>query len=246
MPRTDRPRLSIIVPAWNEARLLPRTLDNLHAVAQATAIGYELIVVDNASTDATARIAGEHDARVVTEMERQISRARNTGARAASGEWLLFVDADTWPDRELLQATVAALAGGEVCGGGTMVAFDNLRHPVYRAGARSWNALARALRLGAGCYLFCTRRAFAATGGFSERVYAGEEVWLSRALRRWGRHHGQRFVILDVPVCTSGRKAEWFGPFRQAGLLVQVLLMPWTLRSRRGSWFWYTRPDKPE
>ncbi|WP_018873746.1 glycosyltransferase [Thioalkalivibrio sp. ALJ16] len=246
MRRSDRPRLSIIVPAWNEERLLPRTLDNLHAVAQATANGYELIVVDNASTDATARIAGEHGARVVTEPERQISRARNAGARAAGGEWLLFVDADTWPDRELLQATVAALAGGQVCGGGTVVAFDDLPHPLYRAGARAWNALARRLRLGAGCYLFCTRRAFAATGGFSERVYAGEEVWLSRALRRWGRRHNQRFVILDVPVATSGRKAEWFGLLRQAGLLAQVLLLPWTLRSRCGAWFWYTRPDKSE
>jgi len=236
------PELSIIVPAWNEADGLPRTLDNLQRITAGTARPCEIIVVDNASTDATPEIARAHGARVVHEPERQISRARNAGAAVARGRYLLFVDADTWPDAELLAETLRALDSGRICGGGAVVTFDDLHHAVYRAGARAWNRLSRLLSLAAGCYIFCTREAFAGVGGFSERVYGGEEVWLSRAMRRWGRRHGQRFVVLDTPVQSSGRKAEWFGPLQQALVVSQVLLLPWTLRSRRLCWFWYTRP----
>ena len=88
-------KLSIVVPAFNEERLLPGTLDSINAAAQAfdAAGGWELIVCDNNSTDRTAEIARAAGARVVFEPHNQISRARNTGAAAATGEWLLFVDA---------------------------------------------------------------------------------------------------------------------------------------------------------
>ncbi|WP_018880728.1 MULTISPECIES: glycosyltransferase [unclassified Thioalkalivibrio] len=236
------PTLSVIIPAWNEAEWLPRTLAAVQDALSAVDRPSEIIVVDNASTDATPQIAQRAGCRVVFEPERRISRARNAGAEAATGDDLLFVDADTWPDRDLLQATLKALDSGRVCGGGARVDFDHLNHHIYRWGAGAWNALAARLKLAAGCYVFCTREAFTAVGGFSEAVYAGEEVFLSRALRRWGRAHGQRVEILDTPVLTSGRKADWFHPGRHILVVLQVLLLPWSLRSRRLSWFWYTRP----
>ncbi|WP_018867362.1 MULTISPECIES: glycosyltransferase [unclassified Thioalkalivibrio] len=236
------PTLSFIIPAWNEAEWLPRTLTAVQEALSGLDRPSEIIVVDNASTDATPQIAQRAGCRVVFEPERRISRARNAGAEAASGDYLLFVDADTWPDGALLQATLKALDSGRVCGGGARVAFDHLNHRIYRWGARTWNTLSARLGLAAGCYVFSTREAFTAVGGFSERVYAGEEVFLSRALRRWGRAHGQRVEILDTPVLTSGRKADWFNPARHLLVVLQVLLFPWSLRSRRLSWFWYTRP----
>ena len=58
--------------------------------------------------------------------------------------------------------------------------------------------------------MFATREAFAATGGFSEQVYAGEEVMFSSRMQHWGRRHGKRFCVLRKPrVQTSARKAEW-------------------------------------
>lgn len=242
---TRAPALSVIIPAWNEAEWLPRTLAAVQDALSGLDRTSEIIVVDNASTDTTPQIAQRAGSRVIFEPERRISRARNAGASAASGDYLLFVDADTWPDARLLEATLAALDSGEVCGGGAPVAFDHLTHRIYRWGAAAWNALSARLGLAAGCYVFCTRQAYDAVGGFSEQVYAGEEVFLSRAMARWARHHGQRFQILETPVITSGRKADWFSPTRHILVVLQVLLLPWSLRSRRLSWFWYTRPPRP-
>jgi glycosyltransferase involved in cell wall biosynthesis len=88
--------LSFVIPAYNEELLLGRTLEAIRTAAAASCEPFETIVVDDASTDRTAAIAAEHGARVIPVHFRQISRTRNAGARAAAGEFLLFVDADRW------------------------------------------------------------------------------------------------------------------------------------------------------
>jgi glycosyltransferase involved in cell wall biosynthesis len=235
--------VSIIVPAWNEAEWLPRTLDAIEKARVGLGRSSEVIVVDNASSDGTGELARGRGIRVVLEPERQISRVRNTGARAARGHMLVFVDADTWPSAELLRASVSAMASGEVCGGGAQVSFDALDNAIYRAGLRLWNGLARRLNLAAGCFIFSTRAAFHDVGGFSEQVYAGEEVLFSRRMARWGRQNGQRFRVLPAPpVLTSGRKAVWFSPWQHLGLIMTLAVFPFALRFRRMCGFWYRRP----
>lgn len=234
----------MVVPAHDEAAELPRTLACLHEGLAAGGRDYEIVVVDNASGDATAEVARAHGARVVPEPHRQIGRARNTGARATTGPYLLFVDADTWPSAELLGVALAHLDAG-ACGGGALVAMERLPNRVYRHGLRLWNTLAARLSLAAGCFVFVRRDAFEAVGGFDERLYAGDEVLLSRRLRRWGRARGRAFVIIDQPpVRTSARKAAWFTPGQHLLTILLVLLWPPALRSRRLMWFWYTRPKR--
>ena len=95
------PWLSVVAPAFNEQKLLARSLESIRAAITANGLvegQWELIVCDNASTDDTAQIAAQAGARVVYESSRQIASARNCGAASARGQWLLFVDADTWPD----------------------------------------------------------------------------------------------------------------------------------------------------
>jgi len=77
--------ISFVVPAYNEERLLGRTLAALHAAGRELARTYELVVVDDASTDQTAAIADAAGARVVRGAWRQIARVRNAGARASTG-----------------------------------------------------------------------------------------------------------------------------------------------------------------
>ncbi len=235
-------RLAVVVPAHDEAGELPRTLDGLRGHLEVLGRAFELVVVDNASTDATAEVARAHGARVVAEPHRQISRVRNTGAAHTEGDCLLFVDADTWPTRELLEAALAELDAG-ACGGGALVAMEALPNRVYRWGLRAWNALAARFSLAAGCFVFARRDAFEAIGGFDERYYAGDEVILSRRLKRWGRQHGRAFVVLREPaVYTSVRKAHWFSPAQHVLTMLIVLLFPPAMRSRRLLWFWYRRP----
>ena len=91
--------------------------------------------------------------------------------------------------------------------------------------------------------MFATREAFAATGGFSEQVYAGEEVLFSLRMQRWGRRHGKRFSVLREPrVQTSARKAEWFSLCQHLALVTLLALFPFALRSRRLCGFWYRLP----
>ncbi len=241
---TAAPQLSIIVPAWNEADELPGTLAHLRQACLEIDLQAEFIVVDNASTDDTAALAREGRARVVGESRRGIARARNAGAAAANAEFLMFIDADTRPPARLIDAAWQAMRDRRLCGGGARVAFDQPPTSLaYRYGTRAWNALAQRLRLAAGCFVFCTREAFEAVGGFNDRLYAGEEVFLSRRLARWGARRALPFEVLtSPPVVTSARKAQWFSHWQHLAVLVTVLLFPLALRSRRLSWFWYTRP----
>ncbi|MCC5868774.1 MAG: glycosyltransferase [Gammaproteobacteria bacterium] len=239
-----RTQLSIIVPAWNEADELPATLTHLRQACGEIGLQAEFIVVDNASTDDTAALARKGGAQVVVEPRRGIARARNAGAAAAGADLLMFIDADTRPSAQLIDTAYRAMASGRLCGGGALVAFDQpLDSLAYRQGARAWNAISRRLRLAAGCFVFCTREAFEAVEGFNDRLYAGEEVFLSRRLARWGARQNQPFEVLDRPaVVTSARKVQWFSRWQHLAAVATVLVFPLALRSRRLSWFWYTRP----
>jgi glycosyltransferase involved in cell wall biosynthesis len=233
---------SIVVPAYDEERLLPETLARLRQAMGATPLVGEIVVCDNNSTDRTAAIAAEAGARVVFEPENQIARARNAGARVARGRYLVFVDADTVVPPRLLERALQALASGRTCGGGAEVAMEGVSGLAARL-VGLWNALSRWRRLAAGSFVFVLREAFEAVGGFSESVYASEEIWLSRAVKRWGRRRGLTFEILQGdPVVTSGRKARWYPAPVLIGVALFITLMPLALRSRRFCWLWYRRP----
>ncbi len=238
------PDYSIVVPAYNEESLLPTTLDRLRAAMEAVPARGELVVCDNNSTDGTAQIARAAGARVVSEPLNQISRARNTGARAAQGRFLIFVDADTHVAPELLREALERLASGTACGGGSTIAMDGTPSTLEARVIARWNRLSRRMRLAAGSFVFVLREAFEAVGGFSEKVYASEEIWLSRAVKRWGRPRGLDFVILDGhPVVTSGRKGEWYPPPVLFLTMLAILCFPFLLRSRTFCWLWYRRPE---
>src|SRR5262245_4141770 len=114
---TRRPMISYIVPAHNEQTCLGRTLPAIHESARATGQDYEIIVVDDASTDATADVARRHGATVLPVKHRQIAATRNSGARAARGERLFFVDADTTINPRAVAAALQSMDKGAVGGG---------------------------------------------------------------------------------------------------------------------------------
>ena len=235
------PVLSFIVPAHNEARLLGATLDALHAAAGASGERYELIVVDDDSTDATAAIGRQHGALVLPVAHRHIAATRNAGARLAAGETLFFVDADTVIDATVVAAALQALRAG-AAGGGAAVGLrgDVAAYERRAAAVLAW--LFRVLRIAPGCFIFCTRAAFDAAGGFDQAYYAGEDVAISRALARQGR-----FVILRRTVMTSARKLRTFSGAEHLRLVARFLVGGRrVLTSRRELALWYgERRDEP-
>lgn len=226
--------LSFIVPAYNEEKLLAATLAALHAAAREAAVAYEIVVADDDSTDATASIAQAAGARVVRVEHRQISATRNSGANAALGDRFIFVDADTHIDAVVLRAALAAMDAGAV-GGGAEVRFQE---PAPRWGHVSVRLVIGFMRLtgwAAGCFVFCTREAFEAAGGFDERHFAGEEIMLSMALKRQGR-----FVILRETVMTSPRKLVARSLWETIWLTLRLLVRGMGgVRAREHTGFWY-------
>jgi glycosyltransferase involved in cell wall biosynthesis len=192
--------ISFVIPAYNEEFELPETLRAIHEAALAAAVPYEILVVDDASTDATASIARAGGAELVSIRRRQIAAARNAGARQARGEILFFVDADTRINSVHVREGMAALARG--CSGGSSRIVAGGQVPWWgNAVLKVFCALYFATRLGAGAFIFTTKQNFESVGGFDERYFAGEEVFLSIALKKIGP-----FEILPEPMVTSGRK----------------------------------------
>jgi glycosyltransferase involved in cell wall biosynthesis len=228
------PSLSIIIPAHNEEVLLAGTIDALHQAARTVGESYEIVVVDDSSTDRTAEVARSHGARVVRADVHQIAAARNAGARAAAGDLLVFVDADTIVGGEVLREAVAALRTGAV-GGGAGAVFEKEAPRWAHAAIRFAAWILRTAGWAAGCFFFARREAFERVGGFDERYFASEEIHLSRALKRVGP-----FVILPHTVLTSARKAQVY-TMRHSLWLMMRMLWPGSLKRREGLDFWYTR-----
>ena len=226
--------ISFIVPAYNEEPLIAATLDALHAAARVVQEPYELIVVDDASADETAAIALRHGARVVSVAHRQIAATRNSGAREASGELLIFVDADTVVNADVVRSAVQAMRDGAV-GGGAAIRFDGDVPRYARLMLPVFIRLFRAAGWAAGCFVFCTRSAFMAVGGFDEAFYGAEELVISRALKRRGK-----FVVLSEAVTTSGRKFRTHSAGELLGTLWRLACRgPKAVQQRAGMELWY-------
>ena len=226
--------ISFIVPAYNEEALIGGTLETLNRAAQKLGEAYEIVVADDASSDGTANIAEAHGARVVRVERRQIAATRNAGAREALGDKLIFVDADTRVNEAVVRAASDAMNRG-AAGGGSGVNFDG-KLPRYAERVHpAMIRIFRALGLACGCFLFCTRSAFNAAGGFDEKLFASEEITMSRALKRQGR-----FVVLRESVTTSGRKLRMYSGKDVLRLFASILLAgPKALRSRDALEVWY-------
>jgi glycosyltransferase involved in cell wall biosynthesis len=236
-------KISIIVPAFNEEKLLPATLQSIReAMGAFGRLGWpaELIVCDNNSTDATARLAAEAGARVVAEPVNQIGRARNTGARAATGDWLIFVDADSRPSAGLFADVAAEIQTGTCLAGGSCVRLEGESPFILRATAL-WNFISTTLNYMAGSFIFCGADTFREVGGFNQELFASEEIDLSRQLKRLARQRGQRIVILrQHPLLTSSRKLHLYSRWEYARFLLRTLLtLKGNLRRREECQPWY-------
>lgn len=238
---------SVIIPAYNEELFIGQTLERLRSIRKELSGTFsgEIIVVDNNSTDLTAQIASNMDAHVVFEKVNCIARARNAGAVAAEGKHLIFVDADTLVTTELINSALKHLSTGKICGGGTRFTFDISSISLFaRVSLWIWNIITRFKPLAAGSFIFCSRSAWLESGGFNEKLYASEEIFFSHKISKWGKKRGQKFIILDIPAITSGRKFDWYTPRQILWYFLIILVFPFALRNKRFCKLWYDSPEK--
>jgi glycosyltransferase involved in cell wall biosynthesis len=236
-------KISIVIPAFNEERLLGESLAQIKAAAGAFAArGWpvELIVCDNNSTDRTAEIARAAGATVVFEPVNQIARARNSGAAAATGDWLIFVDADSHPRAELFADVAEQILSGRCLAGGAIIRLDE-HHPVAELITWAWNRASRMLKLLAGSFIFVDAAAFRKIGGFSHELFVAEELELSKRLKILARETGKRIVILHHhPLLTSARKMKLYTAREHLRFLLRAVFnQRRMLTSREEAHLWY-------
>ena len=214
----EKPRVSFIIPAFNEERALPACL---HSILTLKRIGvpFEVIVVDNNSTDQTAMVAESSGTRVVPCIAQGIAAARNEGARHAHGEFLAFIDADARVSQGWLNA---ALLGTEKSGVVTGWNYFRESNVFFRLYFNSYSIVFFALQslsrffgktIVAGNNLVIRRDLFDRAGGFP--CYVGEDVKLARILS------SQKVIpsfCLGMIVSYSSRR------FRKQGFLRTLVL----------------------
>ena len=240
--------ISFIIPAYNEEEYLPDTLENISGIcSEIQPIQHEIIVVDNNSDDNTAVIANSFNAKVVFKKNNCIAAARNAGAEAATGNLLVFVDADTRISSRLVREAIRLTNEGKICGGGALVGFDRKTIPFsMKIFAELWRSYTRICPLAAGSFLFCLRHAWREVSGFNEHLYAAEEIDFSGKLKKWGRKNKLGFMVINIPVISSARKIDQYSSQRIALTFLLLLLLPFLLRSKLMCSIWYHRQKKAE
>ena len=239
----SRVKISVVVPAFNEEKLLGATLAEIQGAAKSfTARGwkFELVVCDNNSIDRTGDIARAAGAKVVFEPFNQIGRARNSGAAAATGDWIIFVDADSHPSAGLFAEVADAIASGKFLAGGSTVVLDE---KIFTANlvTQGWNLTSRFKKWLAGSFIFIEAAAFRELGGFNPEIFAAEELELSQRIKKIGAARGKKITVLHRhPLKTSARKMRLYS----GGELLRFFLRSIfnhrrTMRSREAAYLWY-------
>ncbi|MEO0795355.1 MAG: glycosyltransferase [Verrucomicrobiota bacterium] len=237
--------LSVVIPAFNEAKILADTLGRIKCALEDNrdqGFEWEIIVCDNHSTDETSAVSRENGALVVCEPVNQISRARNTGAGIARGQWLLFIDADTYPTTALIRETIDTIRAGNIIGCSATVKVKGGPF-LFRFRVESHNLEMRLMKNGVGAFLLCDANAFRAIEGFSHDLSALEEIDFIKRLKAYGHANGKSFTVLHRhPVVTSGRKGNLYSNFdisKSICLALWSLVCQRKIRSPKSLPYWY-------
>jgi glycosyltransferase involved in cell wall biosynthesis len=240
-PAGGPPRISLIIPAFNEEGFIGNTLQSLKAAADRYAAKtgrvVELIVVNNASTDKTEEIARSQGARVAFEPVRQIAAVRNRGFQESRGEIVVTCDADNWVSPNLFERVDQVMSAGAI-GGGVRIRPEKgpwLAHLMFSF----FNFWADLFGMSFGI-LFTDRATFQKIGGFPTDVYVGEDAWFVVALKREARRQKRPYANLrDAYIVTSLRKIREFGALQQLGTYLKFLFFPWLTRRKESCPTWY-------
>ena len=239
--------ISVIVPAYNEENWISDTLEHIDRAKKYLrdrgGPPVEILVVDNASTDRTVELAQASKARVVQETVHSVAKARNTGAKTAHGDILVFVDADVTVPETLLWRITQLLSDPVCVGGAVDTDYQPARFSV-RIYLRAWRIVGKVLMMAQGAVQFLRRDAFFSLGGYDETLYMGEDVDFYWRLRRIARKQGlQVCLISDVSVISSCRRFDQWPLWRT--LIWTNPLVVFFFRRRRDFWYgWYQRPPR--
>jgi len=238
------PQISIVVPAYNEAALLPRLLDTIDAARDRFAGGrdqIEVIVADNGSTDDTAAIARARGSVVAPVSKRMIAAARNGGAALATAPILCFVDADMQIHPETFNAIARTMNDRRYVGGATGVTMERWSIGIAITFAAIL-PLVWLTNMDTGV-VFMRREDYLKTGGYPEGRHYAEDVAFLWKLIRLGRSRGQRMTRLRAfKSIASTRKFDKYGDWHYFWMMPALTLgtlRPKSSGSPKARAYWY-------
>lgn len=230
-------KLSVIIPAYNEENLLPETLQAV--VAAAADLACEIIVVDNESTDKTAQIAKGFGAKVSSESERNIAQVRNTGAKNANGDVLIFIDADTIVPPPLFLKIADVMKDEKCFGGAVAVEYEEFKRKwmnLYMPGWKFWGAV---FNMKQGAAQFCRKAVFEMLNGYDKSIYVGEDIEFYWRLTKFaGQNGGHAFFIKEPKVKTSARRLDRISFWKTFVLMNPIyIILNWRKKSLWKEWY---------
>src|SRR5215469_12899768 len=209
--------ISVIIPAHNEQDYLGRTLDSL---VRQDYPEWEIIVVANGCTDRTAEVAHGKCHHLVALAQKNLGVARNLGARMATGELLVFLDADTILEPGALRVIGEQFT--ERCAGGTLKGRPDSTRFAYRAIYWLKNFTHRFIvHNGSSGVIICWKQDFTRVGGFDEKLELRENSHLIRRLKKFGRYK----YISAATATTSMRRYERRGIWPIMWLWIKLCLL---------------------
>ena len=232
-------KLSVVIPAYNEEKYLPATLNIISARLADLGYASEIIVVDNESSDKTAAIAVGFGAQIVSESVHIISKVRNTGAGAARGDILIFIDADTHIPPGLFEKVAESMKDEKCFGGAVSVEYGELKRgwlKYYLLGWKFWEKFVNAKQ---GATQYCRSAVFDEIRGFDENIFVGEDIEFYWRLSKYSRMRGGYLNFITQPkVITSARR---FNEMGLCGFFLRTnpifVRLNWRRRSAWKDWY---------
>jgi|688.fasta_scaffold171320_2 glycosyltransferase involved in cell wall biosynthesis len=222
------PIFSVVIPARNEERELPRCLSAInsaweffkkqrdietkvpHEFCDQENFVLEVIVVLNRCTDTTEDIARKAGCTIVHNDEKNLASIRNTGVRASHSPFVITVDADSRMSENTFYNVHTLLASNAYVGGGVLILPERWSLGIFCTGLMLL-PIALWYRISAGLFFF-RRDAFDAIGGFNELLPSVEDIAFAKALKRHGRTINQKYAnLLFTHIITSTRKFDRLG-----------------------------------
>ena len=204
------PKISVVIPAFNEQKYIKSVFKGLKSQ---TFKDFEVIVVDGNSTDSTREISSRNGAKIIIEPKKNIGAARNTGAKQAKGDLILFTNADTMASRDLLKGYLELFKDKKVvAASGPLTPLEKttafIRFGYFFASV----ILAKITFIGgkpaiSGSNFIVRKSAFKRCGGFDESLYTYEDLDLAHRLKGLGDVR----YMKDASVATSTRRIVKWG-----------------------------------
>lgn len=203
-------KFSFVIPSKNEEKYISRCLDSIRKQKGS----YEIIVIDS-SSDKTLKIARKYTKKAFFEKTSGVSLAKNVGAKKSSGEYLIFLDADSYVPAGFLEGIEKAMSLGCIGGCVMRIKLYDSRGPMENIMCSIWNEFVKLLNflripVTPGCAFVCRKDIFRKIGGFNQKLVAAEDHDIARRFSEKGR-----LVFLDKPIVyTSARRIYRLGIIR--------------------------------